>query len=962
MATPNTERASKRATAGGLRLLKRIGIDVRAEEWKPALWLFLCFFLMVTFQYLTKSVRQSVYVKGLGAANLPWVYLAVAIGSYPFLHLYSRFADRVARHRLIGATCGLISASMVLFWWMFQFEWPWLPFVLYVWISIAYVMNISQFWSFSSTIFDPRQAKRLFGFIGAGGLLGGVAGGQLARIVSGLVETRTNFLVAAAVLLAVVVIIRLTHKSHTVEASRVAGTTLDESTDKAQSGLQIIKGSKQLKYISALMLISVVVAQVVDVPFNWVVEQSTDDLDSATRFFGNFYSVMNICAFAFQLFFTARIHRSLGVGVAMRFLPVIVALGTSAVLAAFYFAPRFLLGAVLSLKLGENGSRYSLDQSTRELLFLPVGSRARLKAKAYIDVFVQRGAKGIASLILLPVTPAIGLISPPVLAAWLVFPLVAIWLVVAARGYRAYVHSFRQGLKQRSVNAEIPINMSDASTLTLVVQALGSSDRKQVLQGLDLLSSNDRSNLVPPLLLYHEDPDIRQRTLEILAQAGRVDALPLVERALSDENPNVRAEAVEVLAALHGDDACELMLPRLSEKDPGVRGAALACIANQCGEELQEEATKALDDLLSDADPRVRAEGAKSLGAIYEPRFQERLLQLLYDRDSQVIKQTIASIRLRVARDGFNPLYVPTLVSLLQNRKVKHEAQEALVAFGEPAIPALTLFMGDSDEQLWVRRALPMILAKIGTMAAASALTDRLLEGRDEFQRRKVIVAIGALPEQIRHSIRPELIEKQIGVEAKRYLQTLADLHALGLQSKGHMTGPVVNWESETLDPSLVDRLLGEALETHLANMFGMLAIVHPPKDVWASHRSLVSGSRTLINHSLEYLDNTLTGEIRRNIFAVIDDRPLGEILHDAVRDYGIDSQDGVATMSKLLSRTDHPNAQENHLALATLYSVHTNRVEALYSQVRTLLDTRVDPFVDETAVWVARRIGLVES
>ena len=671
---------------------------------------------------------------------------------------------------------------------------------------------------------------------------------------------------------------------------------------------------------------------------------------------------MNVSAFAFQILFTARFHRVLGVGVTLRFLPMIVALGTSAMLAAFYFAPRALLGAILGLKIGENGIRYSLDQSTRELMFLPVPSKARVKAKAYIDVFVQRGAKGIASLLLLPVTPAIGLISPPVLAGWFVFPLVVVWAIVAGAGYREYVRSFRQGLKRRSVDTDVPINMTDISTLSLLVQALGSSDRRQVLQSLDLLSSNNKSNLVPPLLLYHEDPEVRQRTLEVLAQAGRVDALPLIEKALADNDPDVRAEAVEVMAALHGGDPCELMLPRLSEKDPGVRAAALACIANQCGDEMVAVATETLTDLLSDADSRVRTEGAKSLGAIYEPKFQERLIQLLYDRDIRVVQEAIASIRRRVARDGFNPLYVPTLVSLLQNRRVKHEAQQALVAFGEPAIPALTHFMGDADEQLWVRRALPMTLSKIGTLAAATALTDRLVAGRDDFQRRKLISALGALPAQIRHSVDPELIQGQIQVEARRYLQTLADLRALGMDSKGHMKGPLVNWESETLDPSLVDRLLGEKMEGHLANLFGLLAIRHSPKDVWAAHRSLVSGNKALMNHALEYLDNSLGGEVRRVVFSVIDDKPLDEILHSAVRQMGVKAEARVPTLAKMLQRTDHPNAQENRLALATLYSVHTDRVEELYRHVENLLGHEVDPFVDETADWVARRIGLVGS
>lgn len=98
---------------------------MRPGEGWPAVLLFLTFFLFITFQYATKSVRQSSYVKGLGAANLPWVYLAVALCSYPLLRLYGRFADRVKRHHLMAATCTIIALSMVVFWWLFQFTWAW---------------------------------------------------------------------------------------------------------------------------------------------------------------------------------------------------------------------------------------------------------------------------------------------------------------------------------------------------------------------------------------------------------------------------------------------------------------------------------------------------------------------------------------------------------------------------------------------------------------------------------------------------------------------------------------------------------------------------------------------------------------------------------------------------------------------------------------------------------------------
>jgi AAA family ATP:ADP antiporter len=956
--------ASPNQTGGGWRrLATRLGIDLRPGEGRAAIFLFLCFFLFVTFQYTTKAVRQSSYIDGLGAANLPWVFLTVALCSYPFLRIYSLFADRVSRQHLLAATCGIVATSMVAFWWLFQYldQWKWIPFVLYVWMSIVYVMNYSQFWSFSNHIFDPRQAKRLFGFIGAGGLLGGIAGGQVAKLVSYSADTRTIFLVAAGILLMAGVLVYIAHRYRPSDAAAVGGTMGLVQTEKVKSGFAAIKSSRQLQWITAIMVLMTVVAQVVDLQFNWAVQEATSSLDDATRFFGNFFSIMGVAAFLFQLAFTSRIHKGMGVGVAMRILPVAMAVGSSAVLGAYYFVPRMLMSSALLVKVGENGLRYSLEQSTRELLFLPVPSNVRVKGKAFIDVFVQRGAKGLAALLLLPVTPAIALISPPVLAGWIAFPLIAIWLIVTIFAYREYVGSFRRSLGERQVE-DGHLNIRDSKTLALLVQALGSSDRRQVMQSLDILDANNRTNLVPPLLLYHDDPEVRHRTLVILAKSGRVDAAPLIEKTLQDEDPEVRAEAIQVLAKLHGKDACDLMLPRLVDSSASVRAAAVACLANHGNEAMVEEATATLSMLLTDSDPVVRTEAAKALGAIQEPQFQEKVIQLLYDRNIGVVRETITSIRRRVARDGFNPLYLPTLISLLQSRRIKHEAREALVAFGEPALPALNHFMSDRDEPVWVRRALPKTVAKIGTLAAATALVDQLAVVEDDFQRRRLIEALGSLPDDIRHSVDGRVIEEQIYHEVCGHLQVMVDLRALGMLDKGRFDGPCVTWSSDVLDPSLVERLLAERLEVHLRNLFGLMVVMYPPRDIWAAFRSLTSRQPALRTHALEYLDNTLAGEVRRNVFAVIGDQTMEQKLHEAERQFGAVVRTKVATLDRLLAVSAEGESDENHLTLATLYTIHTDRVTELYERVKNMVEEDNDPFVNETAGWVADRLGLLPS
>ena len=942
------------AEEGWRRTFRRLGIDLRPGEGSPAALLFAALFLLLTFQIATKTIRQSTFIDALGAAKLPLVYLLVALVSYPFLRLYNRFVDRYRIDQLFVASCVGVAVSLVGVWLLMRYPWTWVPVGFYVGSSIVYGMLSSQFWLLATHLFDPRQARRLFGFIGAGALLGGVLGGQLARLAGELMGTSSVLLVAAGLLVIVALLVMRARSSEAIGLKREEPGTSHDKFAKARGGFEVLKQSRPLQTIAAVVILTVMVGQVVDLQFNWAVEQTTSTLDQRTAFYGNFFSVMGVAAFVFQLAFTSRIHRRLGISFALRVLPVTMTIGTVALFLAAGFLPEMLVAAALILKIGESGLRYSLDQSTRELLFLPVPSKLRVRAKAFIDVFIQRGAKGLAALLLLPVT--FGLFTP-VQAGWISLLLIAIWFAVAGIASREYVRAFRAGLKQRTVDSSVAVDLSDVTTLELLLESLGSSDRRQVLHCLDILAANGRADLVPPLLLYHDEPEVRLRTLGILAELGRVDVAPLIERRLGDPDPEVRAEAIRVLAVMQGKDACQLMLPKLEEGDPGVRAAAVACLANYGDPAMTTDATRVLMDLLADAEPRVRIEAVKAIGAVHEPLFQERLIQSLYDSDVGVIKEAVAAIRRRVRRDGFNPLYVPTLIALLQNRRVRHEAREALVAFGESTIPMLVHFMNDPEEPLWVKRALPKAIAQVGTMAAAQALLDGLQRGSDSFLRRKQVEALNWMSEhEYRHPLDREAVRQQIREEAKRYLQRLAALRGLGFHTKAELSGPVIIWGEERV-PTLLDRLLSERASNNLRNIFGLLALLYPPQHIWAAHRSLTSGDRVHRSRSLEFLDNTLEGELSRAVFAVIDDCSLSEKLARAAKLYGVRVHSRVETLRGLLAAHMGGEPDSAGIAAAALYEIRVESVSGLEAEVERLAAGAQDPFIQETANWVAKRV-----
>ncbi len=944
--------ASDPEARSGRRTLGRIlGIEVRAGEGPPAALLFLSFFLLAGFQYAGKSIRQATFVDALGADRLPWVYLLTALASYPLLRIYGRFTDRFPHRSVLAATWTMVAVVMVAFWWLFGRQELWVPIAFYLFLSITFVLMVSQYWFEAGQIFDPRQAKRLFGLIGAGGLLGGVAGGQAVRLTSAFTGTRHALLVAAAMVAAAALAQVLLARRHPPVA---VPAEIERKIESSRDGFDLVRRSRHLRLIALLMLLGVTVGQVVDLQFSWAVEQATTGLDQRSIYFGNLYSAIGLAAFVFQILFTSRIQRALGMGATMGVLPATMFTGSAALLVAGVALPAAVPPVALTLKVGENGLRHSLEQATRELLFLPVAARIRVKAKAFIDVFVQRVAKGVAALLLLPVTFGV---FTPIEAGWGVLVLTLIWLATTLPVQREYLRAFRAGLAKRRVEAILPIRISDSTTLELLVQSLSSPDSQQVLNSLDVLAAHGRGNLVMPLLLQHDDGEVRRRTLEILADSGRVDAAPLVEQRLSDPEPANRALAIRALAQLSGREAIELMEPRLRDADPGVRAAAVAFLLGHAKGPARQAAAAAFADLHGDADPAVRIEAARALVGVPEPGYRAELMRLLYDPDPGVAREAIRSVRSRAEATPGVPVYLPTLVSLLRNRRLKHHAREALVACGPPAIPALLHFMTDPAEDLWVRRALPKAIAAIGTARAPEGLLASLTRTDDAFLRRKLIEALRAAPttwsgEQL------ALLAEQARLEIRGHLTALRDLAALGIGEHARLEGPRIRWTDEDSDPSLLEQLLIESLEDHLLNLFGLLALRGSTEHLWAAYRSLHSSRKPARSHALEYLDNALDPIWRKDVFLAIDEVELEEKLALARTRYGIERRSTVAVLAHLLAPAEVSNERTHDLAAAAVYAVYCERIDALYPLVDRLAASAQNAFVRETAAWAAGRIA----
>jgi len=265
--------------------------------------------------------------------------------------------------------------------------------------------------------------------------------------------------------------------------------------------------------------------------------------------------------------------------------------------------------------------------------------------------------------------------------------------------------------------------------------------------------------------------------------------------------------------------------------------------------------------------------------------------------------------------------------------------------------------MRSPDEQIWVRRAVPKTIALTGVQTAADSLVDSL-DASDAMLRSKIIEALVYL--RTRHPqivFRRRDVTRILSQKAAEYLRLLADLWAMSSLHEARLDGPLAVWKKDGRVPTLPQQLLAQRLAKIVGDIFGLLQLIENPEDVRAAQRSLLSGMPKLRARALEYLDNTLSGSVRRDVFAVIDDAPPEDKLRRAELYFDIRVESPEKTLERLIRIDPWDDPSAIGIILAALHNVWNEEIVALYPLVRSLADEAEDPMVQETAAWVSQRV-----
>ena len=878
------------------RLLRPV-VQLRDGETTTALLMFLYSFLAMTSYNIIKPITRSEFISSLGADDLPYVTFVMGVLIGVIMQGYTKVISVVPRRWMIPATQVGIAGLLLLFWALFTFVGAdWVAVGFYVISLILSILLISQFWTLANDVYDPRQAKRIFGFIGGGASLGGATGAGLTAFLVQTVGSRTMILMAAGVMVAcLAIVISIVRREQRAGMSDASKTGEEEGVSGGEA-IRLLRSSRHLQIISLVIAFGAIASNIVDQQVNMAVAEfkGEDNADAIAAFLGQLIVYLSLIGFVIQVTLTSRIHRVLGIGFALLVLPVSMgAAATIVLLNRALWAPS--LGRIVDTSI-----RYTVDKTSREVLFLPLPLELKYRAKPFVDVTMDRLAKGLGALLILICIKDWGFGLDWQQLSYVSTVLVALWIVVAVAARREYMRSFRKSIELQTVApAELRFNNPDPQSVETLVSELAHPEPRRVLYAIDLLDAMDKRHLVTPLLLAHESAEVRARALTVAEASGPKLAdrwLAGVERALKDSDGPVRIAAVSALAALRGEAAVDVMRPFIRRGDPALAIVAAAALADSSVEVDLAAAEETLRKYSADTRDRAaqwRLQVARALGDVKNPAFRPLLVPLMYDANRDVARAAIESAATLGAHDF---LFVPPLVSLLRNRRLKSAARAVLVGYGEAVVAPLAFFMRDREEDKWVRRHVPSTLASLPFPSSVEALIGAL-DDPDGFIRSKAIAALDRL-----RRTHPELAIDAAAITRHVHVEAARAFNAMTLHYNLFVAGGLDQG-------SLLARALLEKHLRALNRTLTLLGVIHEPGDVALVRHALGVNDARMRSRAVEYLDNLLEGETRKKVMLLVEEMPQEERIRKGNVMYRTRLRDVEDTVAQLLHDDDQSTA-----------------------------------------------------
>ena len=815
-------------------------IKIKPEERTPTAILMLMFFCIVGASITGSSARDTFFLIEFDKSLLPLMFAVVAIVMVSVITIYNRIAVNLDLIKVILVST--VFFCLTLFFIMLKLEGVVIP-IFYVWIDVIISITILQFWLLASEIFDPRQAKRLFSFIGIGGSLAGISAGYLIRP---FVKTfgAESLLIPTIILIGLVAAFAIVLIPYRPINSKVKATKILKQSNQSTKQRQVF--DPYLRSILLMVCSAAICSRIVEYQFKISAVNTYPTSETLASFFGEYYMILNAVTLIMQLFLTGYVLNNFGVLGGLLLLPLGLAIGS---ISFFIFAN---LSSIFLARLVDQAFKFSVQSTSNEILWTPVQRQKSRRAKPLIDSSFKSIAEGIIGIIiyffittsLLP-SNKIYLLSVPI-----VF-FTALWVWNNFRIKTRYISTLEDAINHRHLNLEnIHFDTADSHIIKTIETALNDKDIYKQLFAIDLIKNLPLNKWRETLnnLLRHGKFEVQKQILILASNRKRFLDKDILLK-LSGGIDEVAALAITLNSKKVLKNLSIKLLENLSHSNGHIKAASAVGLLRI--NKHDKGARKILKDFLD-----VKDEEATALALDYLKTSSDLLpRKTLYNLLSHP-STDISISALNVAGNRLDEYYLPAIISNLGNVKTAQKARMILKPYNNiSVVSALEACLENSENSLYLSLGIVRCFSIYPTIKTVSIL--KLLF--DHNQTEISIASSDALLKIAKTGKIGEEFKNPLIKNIKKFSTHYFRLHCLKLLMKNDKNTMLMQDQIRTEQKFLVHIIL-------------KLVSLQVPNSPIESHiKSIINNRDTDLPYILEFIDTSFGKKIRNILMPIID-------------------------------------------------------------------------------------------
>ena len=869
--------------------------NIKSDERVPVLLLFLQFFSVVGISITGSSARDAFFLNLFDRSYLPLMFVAIAFTMVLVITLYKTFTYERDSINVITIT-GIIFAITIYFIQLNLHGW-FIP-LLFIWMEVIVSLSILQFWMLAGEIFDPRQAKRIFSIIGAGGSMAGIlAGYSLKPFVQVFGSDKLLFLTIFFILLSTM-FANLVRSYRNFSDERKLSKKIAKKVDVQKRSF---KFDPYLKSIAILIGLAAFVSKIIDYQFKMTAAETYPIQDDLVSFFGTYYMATGVATLIMQFFITGFILSRLGILAGLLILPISLAFGST----GFFVSP--ILITVFIAKFSDQVFKFSVNNASQEILWLPVSKEKKKEAKPIIDSAVRATLEGVVGVLIfilvqLNFVPVdrLNLLSIIVVAGAL------IWVWNSFRLKDGYVSTLMQAIEKRQLDLEdVEFDVTDNHIVTTIDKTLRDKDQMKQLFGIDLLRTMPLEPWKESLnYLFDTGSEIVRR--EILDLAGKnsdiIGNKSIYNLATSDNHL-----APQAIAFVGERGIAELkphLRNNLNSNNEKLRAASATALLKM--DLNMDEPKQVLNKMLTDSSNEEIIAALDCLNRPMGVLSDELLIKFLRHDHSKIRESALTIAKNR----GVEKLLEP-IIENLAFPKTAMQARQALSEYPQDEVfYGLDLTLKNVETDFFLRLGIIRCLKHFPDEKSARILTSLL-------NHDKLLLLSETVDSLLGVGRKTELSDKFLN-EVSDYLRTISkNAYQLNLFKK-----VLPDDDNGLLIRDHIDSEIRRTISILLK--LGILKTPNTPIETYIQYLS--SGDSDLTPFVLEFVDTTFSPDDRKYILPLIDNEidistTSGDLFEDLI--------EGFDDLIMKWVYTDH----QWKVAVALNYIVSSKR-EDLFNQI----------------------------